>query len=169
MVACSAGYVEPPVLTRTPIGDIVYFGPACPTAYPNCAPYPSDSRFLYLEAYEHTNEPYHFAPTLSIACMRGSLLVMYDGGGPSIVSGDTAVSVTISATQTGHFESDFGSDDLEMIFFNASESAGLIGLMLHAESRRPYVRVVVSGNIDTVVADFDVTGIATNISRLACS
>ena len=174
-VACSMGSSEPPSVTPEPVRTWVFSGPECPDAYPNCVSFSSDRRVLFLQAYALSNETfrapvtYQSTPDLSIACINGSHAVMLAGGGPPIATGDTKVTGTVSAELTLHFAPKFGSEDQEEIYFDHSDSAALILLMLHAENHRPYLRLVASSVDVSVVADFDVRGIGTNLLRLACT
>ena len=169
------GPTEPLTVTPEPVRTWVFSGPECPDAYPNCVPFSGDRRILFLEAYAYSNETfrppvtYQSTPDLSIVCINGSHAVILAGGGPSIATHDTKVTATVSAELTHHFAPKFGSEDQESIYFDHSDSAALILLMLHAENQRPYLRLVASSVYASVVADFDVRGIGTNLLRLACT
>ena len=173
-VACSMGSAEPLTPTPESAHTLMYFGPDCPDAYPNCGPFPSADRFLILKAYSHSSETsvpglaYQYTPDLSISCINGRYGVMLTGGGLPIATPNSKVTATVSPELTEYLAPKFGSEDQETIYFpNSSET--LIGLMLKAEALRPYMRVVASSDYATVVADFDLRGLGINFLRLPCA
>ena len=153
-----------------PVGYWRYFGPECPDGYSNCASFSSEATFVALDAYYDTNEDFYDEPTLLVSCFQGAATLSFNSGGPWIVGvDDTGVSVTIGDnSEYEYFWSDLGSDDLETIWFTAGDEDRIIELLKQADRLGDTVRFGVSGDFHTVVADFDVTGVTTNLQRLPC-
>ena len=188
-VACSVA-AEPSTPTPEPIfptpppwGTLAYSGPECPGRYPNCAPIPSDDSFLFLGAYR-TNDINGWSPAspdLTVFCIGRSPLVylasrnlVTHSHDLTVISDDLTVTVVASPELTGHFSPLFSpsvhSATQMSIYFGHQEAVALTDLMKRIEaSGRPYMRVVVGAvNSDEIVADFDITGMAVNLSRVGC-
>ncbi len=157
-------------------GDWVYFGPDCPDAYPNCAPIASDNPFFQLRAYATSNDESDDEPIIRMACFSDSPWFIFDGGGPLIGLGETFLNIhyrdeDISDTW---YETEGGSNDSERIWFNDSDSEAISLFIKEADHQDRDVRIGVVNtlngrNLNTVIADFDVTGYAVNFGRLPCS
>ena len=164
-----------PTLTPPPVadgGDWRYFGPDCPDAYPNCVSFASDNPFVSLRAYYDTNERFYDEPSIRVSCILGNPGFTFDGGGPWIGLGETGFSIRFEDQDIKASEwywTDRGSGDLEAIWFSTQDTRDILAFLEQADRQGKNVRMGVSGDYDTVVADFDVTGFTTNSQRLPCS
>ena len=152
-------------------GDWTYFGPDCPDAHENCASFPSDHQFISIKSYDDTNEDFYDEPGVRISCRRGYPSFVFDGGGPWIGGiGTTGLNARFvsDAIEDGQW---FWTEDneFEYVGFERMESAGIINIIQDADLQDRDLIFGVSGDYDTVVADFDVTGFTTNYQRLPCS
>lgn len=161
-----------PTLPSGDTGEWTYFCPECPSAYDNCAPFTSEGvNFISLYAYDSTNEWFHDEPNIRISCRRGSDLgFVFDGGGEWIGGvRETGLSIR-EAGQPADAGTWFWTEDndLEYVGFDPRPSEEIMEILLEMEQHGQDVTLGVSGDYDTVVADFDVTGVATNLQRLPC-
>ena len=168
-----------PTETPTPVpllsvdnGDWAYFGPDCPDAHSNCASFPSDNSFMSLRAYYDTNESFYDDARIRVSCFRGSSDFTFDGGGEWIGLGETGLNLRYEGQdveQGTWYWTERGSDDLESVWFDNRSTQAILSFIEQADRQGRDVTMGVSGDYGTVIADFDVTGFATNFQRLPCS
>ena len=159
---------EPPVVRD---GYWSYFGPDCPRAYTNCATFGSESHFISLEAYDDTNESFYEDPSIRISCWKGHPSFLFNSGGPWI-GGLSETSINIRSTSQGpevgtYFDSE--DDDLVSLWFDRRVSGEVIAHLKVLERQGVDITIGASGDFDTVVADFEITGLTNNLSRLPCA
>ena len=173
-------------ITSVNNGDWVYFGPDCDDkvevtsedAYANCG-LSFDTPFITLDAYEDTNESFHEDPSISVDCFLNEISFIFDGGGPSIGLGGSALSVLIGSplgtdgdwSKSPVLFTDNGSDDLESIWFDRRDSERIVDWVQDAERQDKPLSIGVTANTGSagVIGDFDVSGFQTNFERLPCS
>ena len=158
--------------TPTPVvtGDWTYFGPDCPAAYRNCASFGSEDVFITLDAYDDTNEYFYDEASISLSCFRGGLRLVFNGGGEWI-GGATRTGLSVRYMGQGPDQGMYYWTDgnaLEYVGFDSRATASIVEFLLQAEREGRDVTIGVSGSLDTVVADFDLTGLSTNLQRLPC-
>lgn len=127
---------------------------------------------MSLGAYYDTNESFYDEPSIRVSCFRGRSGFTFDGGGPWIALGETSLNIRFGDQTAGEgtfYRTDKGSDSLESVWFSERDSRDIVEFIEQAEHQGKDVTMGVSGDIDTVVADFDVTGFTTNFQRLPCS
>ena len=166
----------PPPLANSNRGWF-YFDPDCPDAYDNCSP--SGSEDLHAMALPPStftstgpDEPY-----ISIVCNyldpHPGPWFLFDAGGAQIGLGSTFLFVSLIREGQGGSGTPFtprtSSSDQEDIWLNSLNSRAITLTLLRAEGLGRDVRIRVSGELDAVTADFDVTGFETNFERLPCS
>ena len=153
-------------------GDWIYFGPDCPDAYDNCTAFASDYPFINLGAYYNTNESFYDEPDILISCFDEDANFTFDGGGPWIALGEAGLNIRfadLGPEEGTYYWTDRGSDDLERIWFSSRDAKSILEFFKQAERQGKDVRIGVSGDYATVVADFDVAGFTANFQRLSCS
>ena len=93
---------QPPAPVYT--GDRRYFGPDCPSAYPNCASFSSEDPFISLAAFNHGNESRHDPPWISVSCsnIHGAIEVSFFSGGPEYYD-DEDISFGIATGDDGEY------------------------------------------------------------------
>ena len=152
-------------------GDWTYFGPECPDGFGNCAQVYTQNQFISLDAYNDTNQSFYDDASIRISCWRNAPSLVFDGGGEWIGGvGRTGLNIrtTEQAIEEGiYFWTE--DNDLEYVGFDRRESLNILALFEQAERLGKDVTMGVSGDYDTVVADFDVTGFTANFQRLPCS
>ncbi len=83
--------------------------------------------------------------------------------------GDVGLSIRAAGSEDRTwFRTDLGSDDLETIYFDERDSRAILTVLLEMETRGADVILGASGDVETVVAEFDITGLALNYQRLPC-
>lgn len=127
---------------------------------------------MSLRAFYDTNERFHDEPSIRVSCFQGSPNFTFDSGGPWIGLGETGFNLRFEdqAVDEGTFYwTDRGSDDLEAVWFSTKDTRHILDFLQNADHQGRDVTMGVSGDYDTVVADFDVTGFTVNFQRLPCS
>ena len=170
-----------PTVTNTPTalpplpagnGDWTYFGPECPDGFENCAPFKSDDvNFISLDSHYDTNESFYDEPGIRVSCFRGNPGFTFDGGGPWIEgNGRSGLNLRFAEQEPENGTFYWTDDnDFEYVGFDRRDERDILTFLEQAERQGKDVRMGVSGDYDTVVADFDVTGFTTNFQRLPCS
>ena len=127
---------------------------------------------MVLDAYYDTNEQFHDDAAVVISCFRGVPNFTFDSGGEWIGLGETGLNLRFSGQEPDagtYYWTDKGSDDLEIVWFDDRDTKAILDFLREANIQGKDVRMGVSGDYDTVVADFDLTGFTTNFQRLPCS
>ena len=152
-------------------GDWTYFGPECPDGFENCALVYSEIQFISLRAYYDTNESFYDEPRIRVSCWGNAPRFVFDGGGPWIGGGGRSGLSLRFAEQGLENGTYFWTDDndFEYVGFDRRDSLNILAFFEQAERLGKDVTMGVSGDYDTVVADFDVAGFTTNFQRLPCS
>ena len=164
--------VPAPTATSLPLparnGNWTYFGPECPNGFSNCASFASDSKFISLDAFDDTNESFYDDAGISVSCFDNRPSFTFDGGGPWIALGDTGVSLRVGNSERTWFWTDRGSDDLTRIWFAQQDTLDILDILQATERHDEALTIGASGDVDTVVAEFNLTGFTANAQRLSC-
>ena len=127
---------------------------------------------MSLRAYYDTNERFYDEPSIRMSCFDGNPNFTFDGGGPWIALGEAGLNLRFAEQEAGegtYYWTDSGSSSLESIWFKRRDTRDILAFLEQADRQGKDVTMGVSGDYDTVVADFDVSGFTTNFQRLPCS
>ena len=183
------GSTQQPTATATPTptpqaivsqrsGDWVYFGPECDDdveitgadEYDNCGLY-FDGQFISLKAYEDTNESFYEEASIGVSCFRNKPFLNFSSVGPWLLPDDVSVNFHLVDQEPGeglYLRTDEGSEDLESVWFTDRQTRDIIAFLRDTERAGKDMTIGAVG-VNTVVADFDVTGFETNYLRLECA
>lgn len=169
--------MPPPTPTPKPIqaptqvytGDWIYFGPDCPSAYPNCAHFSTDT-FIALLAFEHNNESWQNEPNVRVGCTSGRLFVTFGSGGPKYEVEEIVVSAFIDIEDE---ESVFTVSEIRgdgWVSLSYRDSLQVVRLIYEAETTgKGFGMATHDARNDLVAGVFDATGFTTNYWRLPCA
>ena len=162
-----------PTPTRAPVsgnyGEWTYFGPDCPGAYTNCAPFPSDNTFI-------TNDgKYSINPALFVRCPTG--------GNVEIMLATEGTTFPESAEVRGGVLMDIGGEEItvmadakgwdeDLVWFGYRDSMRMISQFYVAETagiEMLFGAVDLSEEDRDSIGGFNMEGFTTNYWRLTCA
>lgn len=173
-----------PTATPTPTppvsqdnGDWIFFGPDCPDAYPNCAPFSSQSTLIGLTAYADSNEEIHDNDAyMFVDCAAGNPYFNFSGGGPPIDIEAATLNIRYlgQPTSEGTWYLALAIDaENEFVWFSSNDTRAILQFIEQADNQNNDVLIeavfAVDGGTHEVFANFDVTGFTINFQRLPCS
>ena len=162
-----------PTPTQVPAdnGDWTYFGPGCPSAYPNCDDEPYDDPFIALPAFYHTNESQLDTPSILVSCdgTRGLLSIAFSSGGPAYKKeiGDIPVGASVGDEDYVFMTPTLRGD--EWVALGYGDSLAVAVQLWEAETTVQTFWMGTGGGDELVLASFDATGFTTNYWRLLCA
>ena len=162
-----------PIQAPTPVytGDWAYFGPDCPSAYPNCASFSSDDPFIALDAFYHSNESRHDIPWFSVSCsvIDGRVAVDFRSGGPKYYM-DDEVLFGIKVADEEEFTfiwPKFVGDDAVGLGYR--DSLYVVSHLTEAERTGQTISMATEFRDDILLGQFDAAGFTNNYWRLPCA
>ncbi len=144
----------------------IYFGPECPRAYLNCAPSSSNTSFVALGAFSHTNKSPHTEPNIIVGCFPEPTF-FFLGGGPNIGTG-TVLEIRVGDDGAeGFYTPADGTDD--GVYLDSDDSGDVINLVRFADGTGLTVIIGIASDFGTILGRFNPRGFTTNYFRLPCA